>query len=93
MNSFFFMKKLQDALKCHTLPMLKCLLSYMCSKVILAHTGAVFGRPFVKLLALCYQTIVLSVQSVCDVGVLWPNGWMDEDENLHGGRLWPQPHC
>jgi len=23
--------------------------------------------------------------SVCDVGVLWPNGWMDEDETWHEG--------
>jgi len=34
-----------------------------------------FGRPFVKRLALCHQTVVcLSCLSVCDVGVLWPNG-------------------
>jgi len=26
------------------------------------------------------------VSSVCDVGVLWPNGWMDQDETWHGGR-------
>jgi len=25
-------------------------------------------------------SVCLSVQSVCDVGVLWPNGWMDQDE-------------
>jgi len=33
----------------------------------------------------------LSVCSVCDVnvGVLWPNGWMDQDETWHGGRLGP----
>jgi len=24
---------------------------------------------------------------VCDVGVLWPNGWMDQDETWHDGRL------
>jgi len=39
----------------------------------------VFGRPFVKRFALCYQTVVLSVcpvLSVCNVGVLWSNGWM-----------------
>ena len=29
--------------------------------------------------------------SVCDIGVLWPNGWMDQDDSWHGGR--PQPHC
>jgi len=23
---------------------------------------------------------------VCDVGVLWPNGWMDQDETWHAGR-------
>ena len=35
----------------------------------------VFGRPFVKRFALC----CLSVCPVCSVGVLWPNGWMDQD--------------
>jgi len=39
-----------------------------------------FRRPFVKRFALCYQTVVCPVLSVCDVGVLWPNGWMDQDE-------------
>jgi len=29
----------------------------------------VFGRPFVKRFALCYRTVVLSVLSVCNVGV------------------------
>jgi len=30
--------------------------------------------------------------SVCNIGVLWPNGWMDQDETWHGGRSrhWPQ---
>jgi len=27
--------------------------------------------------------------SVCDVGVLWPNGWMDQDATWYGGRQ----HC
>jgi len=52
----------------------------------------VFGRPFVKWFALCYR-IMLSVLSVCIVGVLWPNGWMDQDETWHGGRPRPRPHC
>ena len=40
-----------------------------------------FGRPFVKRFALCYRTVVLSVLScVYDVGALWLNGWMDQDE-------------
>jgi len=34
------------------------------------------GQPFVKGFTLCYRTVVLSV---CDIGVLWPNGWMDHD--------------
>ena len=31
--------------------------------------------------------------SVCNVGVLWPNGWMDQDDTWHGGRPRPGPHC
>jgi len=53
----------------------------------------IFGRPFVKRFALCYQTVVclsypvcLSVCPVCDVGVLWPNGSMDENATWYGGR-------
>jgi len=30
---------------------------------------------------------------VCNIGVLWPNGWMDQDETLRAGRPWPWPHC
>jgi len=36
---------------------------------------------------------VCPVLSVCDVGVLWPNGWTDQDETLHAGRSRPWPHC
>jgi len=37
---------------------------------------------------------VLSVcLSVCIVGVLWSNGWMDQDATLYGDRPWPRPHC
>jgi len=55
----------------------------------------IFGRLFVKWFALCYRTIVLSVLScpVCNVGVLWPNGWMDQDETWHSGRPRPWTHC
>jgi len=47
---------------------------------IISHLHSIaqfFGRPFVKRFALCYRSVDLSVLSVCDVGVLWPNGWMD----------------
>jgi len=38
---------------------------------------------------------VLSCLSVClyNVGVLWPNGWMDQDQTWHAGRHQPWPHC
>jgi len=53
-----------------------------------------FGRPFVKRFALCYRTVVLSVLScVYDVGALWLNGWMDQDETWHGSSHRPCPYC
>jgi len=68
----------------------------------------VFRRPFVKRFALCYRTVVCPVLSfpVClsfcldrqtdrqtDGGVLWPNGWMDDDATWYGGRPHPRRHC
>jgi len=60
----------------------------------------VLGRQFVKRFALCYRTVVcLSVLSVCpacpvcDVGILWPNGCMDQDATWYGGRPRPRPYC
>ena len=53
-----------------------------------------FWRLFVKRFALCYRTIVcLSCLSVCDVGVLWSNGWMDYDATWYGGRPRSRPYC
>ena len=40
----------------------------------------------------CPVLSCLSVLSVCDVGVLWPYGWMDEDATWCGGRPRPRPH-
>jgi len=48
-------------------------------------TDFVWGGPFVKRFALCYRTRC----TVCNVDVLWPNGWMDQDETWHAGR--PRP--
>jgi len=48
-----------------------------------------FWTTISKRFALCYQTVVcpvLPVVSVCNVGVLWPNGWMDQDETWHASR-------
>ena len=44
----------------------------------------IFGRPFVKQFARC---------PVCDAGVLWPHGCMDQDTTWYGGRPRPWPHC
>ena len=56
-----------------------------------------FGQPFVKRFALCYQTVVclscLSVLSICDVRALWPNGWTDQDATWYGGRPQPRRLC
>jgi len=30
---------------------------------------------------------------VYDVGVLWPNGWMDQGATWQGGRSRPKRHC
>ena len=41
--------------------------------------------------------ICLSCLSIClfvsNVGVLWPNGWIDRDETWQGGRPRSRPHC
>ena len=39
----------------------------------------------VRLMLLDRCLSVLPVPSVCDVGVLWPNGWMDQDETWQVG--------
>ena len=38
-------------------------------------------------------SVCLHAPSVCNVGVFWPNGWMDQDETWHAGRPQPWPHC
>jgi len=57
----------------------------------------VFGRPFVKRFALCYQSVVclscLYVCPVCDIRALWPNGWTDQGETWHAARTRPCPLC
>ena len=41
-------------------------------------------RPLSVFLSVCLS--VFSVLSVYDVVVLWPNGWMDQDDTWHAGR-------
>jgi len=52
-----------------------CLWATVCKKV----------RPIlsVRCLSCCLSC------PVCNVGVLWPNGWTDQDETWHAGRLGP----
>jgi len=45
-----------------------------------------------RCLSICLSVLSVCL-SVCDVGVLWPNGCMDQDETWHGGRTRPRPHC
>ena len=42
---------------------------------------------------LSHRCPVCPLLSVCNVGLLWPNGWMDQDETWHGGRPRPWPYC
>jgi len=57
-----------------------------------------FGPPLVKRFALCYHAdrclsvcpVLSAILSVSDVGVLWPNGSMDQDETC---QCRPWPHC
>ena len=49
------------------------------------------NRVFAKWFALRHRSIVCL--SACNVGALWPNGWMDQDETWHAGRPQPQTDC
>jgi len=58
------------------------------------------GRPFVKRFAPTLSDRCLSVclsvcpvLSLCNVGVLWPNGCMGENKTWHAGRPRRWPHC
>jgi len=52
-------------------------------------------RPMLseRCLSACHSLSVCPAISVFDVGVLWSNGWTDQDETWHPGRPWPWPHC
>jgi len=50
------------------------------------------GRQGVTRLRQCMLTAACLSCPVSDVGVLWPNGWMDQDETWHAGRPQPWPH-
>jgi len=47
------------------------------------YNSNIFGRPFSPYAI--GPMSCLSVLFVCNVGVLWPNGWMDQDITWYGG--------
>jgi len=66
------------------------------SQLLLSTCWATFCktvRPNLSDRCLSVLSVCLSVMSVCNVGVLWPNGWMDQEETWHAGRPRPWPHC
>jgi len=65
----------------------RCVLPQAQTIVIAQKHVSIFGR------LLCYATGPLSCVPVCNVGVLWPNGWIDEDATWCGGRPRPRRHC
>ena len=52
-----------------------------------------FGATVCKTVRPMLSVRCLSCLSVCNVGVLWPNGWTDQDETWRAGRPRPWPHC
>jgi len=59
---------------------------------LIGSIATLVGRT-VTSFALCYGTFVLCCLSVCNVSVLWPNGWMDQDATWYGGRPRSRRHC
>jgi len=54
-----------------------------------AHLLAVYWATVCKTVRPMLSDRCLSCPSVCDVGVLWPNGWLDQDESWLAGRPLP----
>jgi len=68
-------------------------------KVVIYQNGAmyrVFGRPLQwRLLQVTVRPMQRDrcpVLPFCNVGVLWPNDWMDQDATWYGGRPQPRRH-
>jgi len=50
---------------------------------------AIFGR----LLELMVRPMLQDHSPVCNVGVLWPNGWKHQSATWYGARPWPRRPC
>jgi len=44
------------------------------------------------MLSVCCLSVLSVCLSVCDIAVLWPNGWSHQDETWQAGRPRPWPH-
>ena len=62
-----------------------------CNVMNVKKQPVVFGATVCKTVRRMLSDRCLSVLSVCDVGVLWPNGWMDQDAISYGGCPRPGP--
>jgi len=65
-------------------------LSVLLTKVVILQ---LFSRKSCQLLGDRCLPACLFCLSVCNVGVLWPNGWIDQDETCYRSRPRPRPHC
>jgi len=52
-----------------------------------------FGRPLQVTVRPVLRDRCPVCLSVCNVGVLWPSGWMDQDATWYGGRPRSRRHC
>jgi len=61
--------------------------------IFMIHTTQLVNIAEVKVFARPFVLSILSCLSLCDIGLLWPNGWVDQYETWHAGRPRPRPHC
>ena len=68
----------------------------LCTNCFCCLFSLIFEQPFATMVRPMLSDHCLSVClscPVCNVCVLLPNGWMDQDETWHGGRPRSWPHC
>ena len=73
--------------------MVKDLRASSCHPAGLACISTYITTTFCFWVTVMLRDCCLSCLSVCNVGVLQPNGWMDQDATWYGGRPRPRRHC